>query len=451
MELQPDQSAPGGRRYTVGPPPTDQDMPIYSNPMEGAVGLRPQETALLPLPNHEQGHPDRILTEPSNQLEPQTPDEEPDTGNPMHETQQLFLWSAAPNVLGVNSVAGSAGGDPRRQAKAASPSEALLHSLGDGGLRSAMRPPGFLSQSDWLRHQLLQAIEDAQLLFSSLWDECTCSTLGLPSKTCPSNQSVDVLDPAIAFAACTPGAPKRRLQRGEAPPEANAANAAAFHGAQASRPREVQSEFENEGHRAETEHQGAGEEETNRKAPTPPTARQYISAAMSWATRQLEDPRLFPPSPTSGQSGGAELLTENDNGEALRSVASLMARRLLRCYAHIYLWHLPLLQQHGAVAHANRCLKRLMFLAVDAQLLDGNEGPLEPIRSLADAWLQEDQTQASDSTAQDAQMQPHALGAQQSDEAAPDDWLVPALVKAEKCLGVLDKEEYPFFGAEENR
>lgn len=416
--------------------------------MAGDVNSSSQRNTVLPLPIQESGQAAELNLEvPTSAPEHayQAPDEEVTSGNHILETQQLFFWSAAPSLLGASSVANGSG-EGAATPQAVSPSDALLHSLGDGGLRSAMRPPPFLPQHDWLRHLLLQAIEDAQLLFSSLWDECTCNTLGLPKKAFGDNQSAGALDPVIAFAACTPSAPKRRLsKRGIAAPlEADGANSL-----NAGSQRELPPDHENEGGQDIEAQNGAAEEvdsnKNGREAPSPPTAREYISAVMSWATRKLDDPHLFPLSPTASSIEPDS--TEDNPDDALIPIASLIVRRLLRCYAHIYLWHLPLLQQHGAVAHANRCLKRLLFLAVDAQLLNGNEGPLEPIRTLADAWLQHDQTHTSEGAATAYQTSPDAA----PDPAAgptKDDWLVPALHKAEECLGVLDREEYPFFGAE---
>ncbi|KAL8449626.1 hypothetical protein Emed_002881 [Eimeria media] len=395
------------------------------------------------------------LPDPSNEA----PDEDLDSNISHREAQQLFMWSAAPDVLEVSVSAQSVGGPEgaRSQAAAASsPSEALLHSLGDEGLRSAMRPPAFLPQREWLRHLLEQAVEDAQLLFSSLWDECTCKSLGLPRTTCPDTQLANALDPVIAFAACGPSAPKRRLARGRAdePAEAAAEEAPAASDSphaiernnQASPHAVGQPDASQGGLRPEQTGEERAEEE---RRPARPTAREYISSAMSWATKQLENPELFPSSPAAASSSSStaqQNAEEIQAGEKLRQTATIMVRRLLRCYAHVYLWHMALLQQHGAVAHANRCLKRLMFLAVDAQLLEGNARPLEPIRSLADAWLRYDQSR-----------QAHADGEAGADleagrgeaEETPDDWLVPALEKAEVCLGALDEEECPSFGTEQ--
>ncbi|KAL8445432.1 hypothetical protein Emag_005118 [Eimeria magna] len=398
------------------------------------------------------------LPDPSNEA----PDEDLDSNISHREAQQLFMWSAAPDVLEVSVSAQSAGGaeGARSQAAAAaSPSEALLHSLGDEGLRSAMRPPAFLPQREWLRHLLEQAVEDAQLLFSSLWDECTCKSLGLPRTTCPDTHLANALDPVIAFAACGPSAPKRRLARGRAEEPAAAAEAPATSDSphaiqpdnQASPQAAGQPDVAQDGVRPEQagEERAEGEQRRSR-----PTAREYISSAMSWATKQLEDPTLFPSSPAAAlpSSSAAQRDAEAiEAGEKLRETATIMVRRLLRCYAHVYLWHMALLQQHGAVAHANRCLKRLMFLAVDAQLLEGNARPLEPIRSLADAWLRYDQSRQEQTDKGGGVDLPESdLEAGRGEvEETPDDWLVPALEKAELCLGALDEEECPSFGTEQ--
>lgn len=448
MEIPQDQAAQCERRCTIGPAIHGQEVVIAAaTSMAGGVGLGSQRTTLLPLPVQEPNQgAERTLEVSSSAPEHgyQAPDEEESTSDPIRETQQLFFWSAAPCLLGISSAADRTG-EGGETPPAASPSDALLHSLGDGGLRSAMRPPAFLPQHDWLRHLLLQAIEDAQLLFSSMWDECTCSSLRLPSKTCRDYQSADALDPVIAFAACAPSAPKRRLSGrvNAVPLEADEVNSVSV-GSQRDLPEE------DEGGQGVEAHDRAAEEvDTNKdgtQAPAAPTAREYISAVMSWATRQLDDPHLFPPSPRSAHLVDPGSRIDNSD-DALVPIASLIVRRLLRCYAHVYLWHLPLLQQHGAVAHANRCLKRLMFLAVDAQLLNKNDGPLEPIRTLADVWLRQDQTRTSKGAETAYQASRDATKAPAGDPT-PDDWLVPALHKAEECLGVLDREEYPFFGAE---
>lgn len=450
MEIQQDQAAPCARRCTIGPVIQIKEAAVAAaTSMAGDGSLSPQRSILLPLLIQEPGNAaERNLEVPTSAPEHayQAPDEEVSSGDPNRETQQLFFWSAAPSLLGVSSVA-NRDGEGATTSQAASPSDALLHSLGDGGLRSAMRPPAFLPQHDWLRHLLLHSIEDAQLLFSSLWDECTCSTLGLPTKTYPDNQSAGALDPVIAFAACAPSAPKRRLSRrgNVAHVEADEANPVS-----AGSQRDLPEDHENgggQGVEAQDRSAEIVDPNGNGRAPTAPTAREYISAVMSWATRQLDDPHLFPPSPTTARSVEPDLGVDNPD-EALVPIASLMVRRLLRCYAHVYLWHLPLLQQHGAVAHANRCLKRLLFLAEDAQLLNGNEGPVEPIRTLADAWLRYDQTHTSEGAATAAYQASPDAAAGSAGEPTPDDWLIPALHKAEECLGPLDSEEYPFFGAE---
>ncbi|KAL8431013.1 hypothetical protein ACSSS7_005566 [Eimeria intestinalis] len=400
------------------------------------------------------------LPDPSND----PPDEDLDSNTSHREAQQLFVWSATPDVLEVSVSARSTdgpAGDRSQAAVAAPPSEALLHSLGDEGLRSAMRPPPFLPQREWLRHLLEQAVEDAQLLFSSVWDECTCKSLGLPKTTCPDTRLANALDPVIAFAACGPSAPKRRLARGrgEAPPADAPGNSAApdsSHGIepnyQASPHAAGQPEVSQEGAGPEQ----AGEERADGEQRRPrPTAREYISSAMSWATKQLESPELLPSSPAAAASAGSStaqrIADDVEAGEKLREVATVMVRRLLRCYAHVYLWHMALLQQYGAVAHANRCLKRLMFLAVDSQLLDGNAPPLEPIRSLADAWLRYDQSRQEHGDSEGGVNPPESdLEAGRGEaEDTPDEWLVPALEKAEICLGALDEEDCPSFGTEQ--
>lgn len=448
MEIPQDQAAPCERRSTIGPAIHGQEVAIAAaTSIAGGVGLGSQRITLLPLPVQEPNQGAERNHEVSASAPEhgyQAPDGEESSGDPIRETQQLFFWSAAPCLLGVSSAADRTG-EGGETPPAASPSDALLHSLGDGGLRSAMRPPAFLPQHDWLRHLLLQAIEDAQLLFSSMWDDCTCGTLRLPSKTCRDSQSADALDPVIAFAACAPSAPKRRLSGrvNAVPLEAEEVNSVSV-GSQRDLPEE-----DDGGQSVEAHDRAAGEVDTNKdatEAPAAPTAREYISAVMSWATRQLDDPHLFPPSPRSASLVEPRPRMDNPD-DALVPIASLIVRRLLRCYAHVYLWHLPLLQQHGAVAHANRCLKRLMFLAVDAQLLNKNDGPLEPIRTLADVWLGEDQTHTSNGAVTTYQTSPDATNSPAGDPT-PDDWLVPALHKAEECLGVLDREEYPFFGAE---
>lgn len=452
MELQQaGAAAPCGRRCTIRQVFLGQEVATFTaGATEEDMGLANSRQPLLPLPNQE-----RIQETNRNPTDTpkdayQAPVKDLVAGDPLRETQQLLLWSAVPNALGgVPSTTDSTDRGEAATPQAASPSGALLHGLDDAGLRSAMRPPAFFPQQDWLRHLLLQVIEDAQLLFSSLWEGCACTTLGLPRKTCSSSPSAGVLDPVIAFAACGPSAPKRRLGGGGSkgqPIEAKT-NAVFFPGIEANSPRDLERQQPSGDSQAaeEQQQQDATETETNIEEVNPPTAREYISAAMSWATRQLEDPHLFPQSPKAAHSGVFAASGGDKQEETLRSVASLMVRRLLRCYAHVYLWHLHLLQQHGAVGHANRCLKRLIFLAVDAQLLDGNDGSLEPIRSLADAWLRQASTAH---TPEDGQVPAASPAAEEAESAPPpDDWLVPALEKAEQCLGVLDQEEYPFFGA----
>lgn len=452
MEVQ--LTAPCGRRCTIGS--VHEMTNAAASAMHEYGVTRPQINTLSPLPNQESGQ-DTEGDPADNDLSGyaySAPDEELGSGASMREAQQLFLWSANPTVLRVPSAADSSGGiegTPR----AASPSDALMHSLGDADLRSAMRPPAFLPQQDWLRHLILQSIEDAQLLFSSLWEDCTCSTVGLPRTSCSENQLSGVLDPVIAFCAGASSAPKRRLGRGgnEEPPNTDESKDDSSYGIVPNGPKEWPSTHRIEiGHNSEINERGSGKPDSDpnvQAVQLPPTAREYISAAMSWATRQLHDPNLFPSSRTAVPSGEGNSEAQNNPDEALMSVASLMVRRLLRCYAHVYLWHLPLLQQHGAVGHANRCLKHLLFLAADAQLLDRNEGALEPIRSLADAWLHYDQTHASQGTPPKGQMAPAAAAPQLVGDELPDDWFVPALEKAEGCLGVLDREEYPLFGARE--
>lgn len=453
MEVQQDPAAPCARRCTIGPViPIQEAAVAAATPMAGDGSGSPQRSLLLPLPVQEPGGAaERSLEVQIGAPEHayQAPDEEVSSGEPNRETQQLFFWSAAPSLLGAPSATNT-DGEGEATSQPASPSDALLHSLGDGGLRSAMRPPAFLPQHDWLRHLLVHSIEDAQLLFSSLWDQCTCSTLGLPSKTYQDNPSAAALDPVIAFAACAPSAPKRRLSRrgNEAHADADEANPVP-----ASSKWDLPDDQEHGEGGQDVEAQdrpaAAVESDGNGRARTPPTAREYISAVMSWATRQLDDQHLFPPSPTTAGSLQSGLRADNSD-EALVPVASLIVRRLLRCYAHVYLWHLPLLQHHGAVAHANRCLKRLLFLAEDAQLLHGNEGPIEPLRSLADAWLRHEPPQTSEHPAAAAIQASTDAAAGSAGEPTNEDWLLPALHKAELCLGPLDNEEYPFFGAEQS-
>lgn len=455
MQLQPaSRSAAGRRRCTIGPPLPEREE-VFNCIEMSAERVNPTPVLATAQQGGEgEGTSSSDLTEQIYA----TASQASGIDTQMDESQQLFLWSAAPEALGPPSAADSAGVDATQQ-PASSPSDALKHSLGDLGLRSAMRPPAFCSQEDWLRHLLLQAVEDAQLLFSSLWEECSCSTLGLPLKPCKDEQpAADSLDPAIAFAACAPSAPKRRLARGDggstAAPAADGVNATPSPITREVFPRpstQVLSPSSAQ-HHAETTNSMAADSQTKdatRPPPAKPTAREYISAAMSWATKQLEDPRLFPSSPTALGSGAPEVNAESNNSEysSLRAVASLMVRRLLRCYAHVYLRHLQLLQQHGAVGHANRCLKRLVFLAVDAQLLDGDEGPLQPIRPLADGWLRRSPA-ANPSGAKNQQDPMQQLDAAAAEPETADDWLLPALNKAEQCLGVLDAEEFPSFGAE---
>ena len=370
------------------------------------------------------------------------------------DAQRLLLWSAEPSDLMVPPTAKSTE-DKISVSPPTSPSDALFYSLGDIGLRSAMRPPEFLPQRDWLRHLLLQAIEEAQLLFSSLWEACSCPSLGLPAASCMQHRGdTGFLDPAIAFAAAAPSAPKRRLmpvQRHTTPTDGDA---------------QVIMVTDSKTTKIAEEHQdahGANEATDNPVGVTKrtrvhagtetgtrivPTAREYISATMSWAVRQLDDPHVFPPSPIAIGSAEDDTQVEEED-DALRGAASLIVRRLLRCYAHVYLCHLPLLQQHGAVGHTNRCLKRLMFLAVDAQLLEGSEATLEPVSSLADAWLSHSQLRCSRSSPHTGKGVAESHPEKADTSSPPDDWLVPALHKAEECLGLLDREEYPHFGRNE--
>ncbi|KAL8274266.1 hypothetical protein Esti_001855 [Eimeria stiedai] len=464
MNIQRNEAAPSERRYTIGPIIAD----LGDAGRVEIIGA--EEVRLSPRENDDQlleaqMTPPEVaststgLPDPSNEA----PDEDLDSNFSHREAQQLLLWSAAPDVLEVPVSAQSTGGEEgakQQVSAAASPSEALLHSLGDEGLRSAMRRPTFLPQREWLRHLLEQAVEDAQLLFSSLWDACTCKSLGLPRTTCPDTQLANALDPVIAFAACGPSAPKRRLAGGreEAPAEAAGAPAAPDSphliqpNDQASPQAAGQPERAQDGVRPEQAEEERAEGEQRRPRPT---AREYISSTMTWATKQLEQTELFPSSPAAASSSSSTAQRNAEDmqaGEKLREVATIMVRRLLRCYAHVYLWHMALLQQHGAVAHANRCLKRLMFLAVDAQLLEGNARPLEPIRSLADAWLRCDQSRQEHADMGSGVDQPESdfKAGRGEAEDTPGDWLVPALEKAEVCLRALDEEECPSFGTEQS-
>ncbi|CDI74438.1 hypothetical protein, conserved [Eimeria praecox] len=432
-------------------------------------------------------------------------------GAALGETQRLLLWSASPSLLEAKGTSNCSAETAEGEAGPTSPSAALLHSLGDEGLRSALQPPGLLPAADWLRYLLLQAIEDAQLLFSSLWDECACSAMGLPHDTSNSEHKIDekkeygdsnppytaaaanALDPLIAFAiAPEKSAPHRRLSRSPAPATAAEATitgekeevreGSAAEGAGVSRQARVKistctnTEAEtgydrdpNTKREEETEtNQTANVIEEAAKSPkrsSPPTAREYISATMSWALKQLESPRLFPPSPTAAAEAtaaaedgaaspekGARDQTEasgsrqdNDEEEELRATAALVVRRLLRCYAHIYLYHLPLLLQHDAVASANHCLKKLMFLAVDGGLVERG-GPLQTLET---AWLGPKQSDPQPRNTETPQAErdrdpndPRITHASQAEAQ----WLLPALHKAEQCLGALETEELPSFG-----
>ncbi|CDJ60585.1 hypothetical protein, conserved [Eimeria maxima] len=439
------------------------------------------------------------------------------------ETQRLLLWSASPSLLAAKgtsspSVPVTTGGSP------ASPSAALLHSLGDEGLRSALHPPGIVATADWLRYLLFQAVEDAQLLFSSLLDECECSALGLPEDTrnagnegnekqtdrntnfpqTPTAAATHVLDPPIAFAvAPEKSAPHRRLNRSETAaspsvrPAAEPAEAAATAGENdegregcaatgAAVPGSLM-ESEESSTCTEINKAGTGDTETNSKrdeeaetkdsatnieqagadnAQAPPTAREYISTTMSWAFKQLESPRLFPFSPTAtaaeAEAGAAEDAArrqppitganqdknEEEEEKELRQTAALIVRRLLRCYAHIYLYHLPLLQQYDAVASANHCLKKLMFLSVDGGLIERGG----PLKSLERAWLDAAQPEAS-LRCTDTKDTPQTAGHRETNDQrtaraahAEAQWLLPALQNAELCLGAIEGEEFPTTG-----
>ncbi|KAL8429879.1 hypothetical protein Efla_004693 [Eimeria flavescens] len=464
MNLPSDQQA--ARRPTLGP-----FLPEAGNGNQIQIAARVERLSPLEfndIPAAQRTSPPEAASTSTGLPEPcsEIPDDDLDSNISLREAQQLLLWSAAPEALEVSLSAASAGeaeGSPPAAAAAtaaapaaaaSSPSQALLHSLGDAGLRSAMRPPAYLPQQDWLRHLLVQTVEDAQLLFSSLWGECNCPSLGLPRSSCPDTRhQAGALDPIIAFAACSPGAPKRRLarNRGTSSSAVDNSNSPTFSASEGEEERNAAAK-EKQAAEAEANSEAAeGQKEAPACEPERgkrPTAREYIAAAMAWAARQLEDPLLFPPSITTASGASRHAAhAEAAAKDTLRETAKLMVRRLLRCYAHVYLWHLPLLQQHGAVAHANRCLKRLMFLAVDAQLLEKDEQPLEPIRSLADAWLLRPAEEKEEKEGgEEEKRQTDLEAARDAAEHAPDDWLLPALEKAELCLGCIDSEEFPLFG-----
>ncbi|CBZ55230.1 conserved hypothetical protein [Neospora caninum Liverpool] len=72
----------------------------------------------------------------------------------------------------------------------------------------------------------------------------------------------------------------------------------------------------------------------------------------------------------------------NHNGEERRfkEISRRMCRRVFRCYAHIYHYHLDLLYTYDVLAHVNRCFKFFLFFAHKFQLL--TDADTEPLRNL---------------------------------------------------------------------
>ncbi|KYK65514.1 Mob1/phocein family protein [Toxoplasma gondii TgCatPRC2] len=66
--------------------------------------------------------------------------------------------------------------------------------------------------------------------------------------------------------------------------------------------------------------------------------------------------------------------------QRFRKVSCRMCRRLFRCYAHIYHFHLDLLCTYDVLAHVNRCFKFFLFFAHKFQLLA--DADTEPLRNL---------------------------------------------------------------------
>ncbi|KEP66051.1 UNVERIFIED_CONTAM: hypothetical protein HHA_313220 [Hammondia hammondi] len=66
--------------------------------------------------------------------------------------------------------------------------------------------------------------------------------------------------------------------------------------------------------------------------------------------------------------------------QRFREVSRRMCRRLFRCYAHIYHFHLDLLCTYDVLAHVNRCFKFFLLFAHKFQLL--TDADTEPLRNL---------------------------------------------------------------------
>ncbi|PFH34269.1 hypothetical protein BESB_074210 [Besnoitia besnoiti] len=72
-------------------------------------------------------------------------------------------------------------------------------------------------------------------------------------------------------------------------------------------------------------------------------------------------------------------------GKRFLDIARRMCRRVFRCYAHIYHYHLDLLCAHDVLAHVNRCFKFFLFFAHQFRLLTQTD--THPLRNLVSQLL----------------------------------------------------------------
>lgn len=101
--------------------------------------------------------------------------------------------------------------------------------------------------------------------------------------------------------------------------------------------------------------------------PRPLPAKEYMRTLMEYAQTRLEDRKLLP-------IDGSPLPPE------FHGLLTTLCKRFFRVYAHAYISHFQVIDDHDAQGHLNFCFKHFLFFVLEFDLLSKEE--MQPLEQL---------------------------------------------------------------------